>query len=189
MDTAPRRSQGRNAAATRAAILEAARKRFAVEGYDGAGLRGVACDAGVDPALVCRYFGSKEGLFREVLASDGPPSELMAADLAGFGMHLAQMLITEPLDPASFDKLLIGLRSISSPQAGAAIRADLLEAFYRPLEAKLGCPVRARLVAGIIMGFTLARAVDDTYALGEDDRARLRLSLAAILQRAVDEPL
>ena len=50
-------SRARNAAATRAAILQAARRRFAREGYDQTGLREVAADAGVDAALISRYFG------------------------------------------------------------------------------------------------------------------------------------
>jgi AcrR family transcriptional regulator len=57
----------RNAAATRAAILEAATGRFAAESYEQVGMRDIARDVGVDPALISRYFGSKEELFRAVL--------------------------------------------------------------------------------------------------------------------------
>ena len=53
----------RRSADTKAAILAAARARFAAEGYRSASLRAVARDVGVDPALVVRYFGSKPGLF------------------------------------------------------------------------------------------------------------------------------
>src|SRR3954468_16955229 len=53
----------RRAADTKAAILAAARTRFAAEGYRSASIRAVARDVGVDAALVVRYFGSKPGLF------------------------------------------------------------------------------------------------------------------------------
>lgn len=53
----------RNAAQTRADILEAARRRFAAEGYEATTLRAIAADVGVDAALVSRYFGSKQDLF------------------------------------------------------------------------------------------------------------------------------
>jgi AcrR family transcriptional regulator len=53
----------RNAAQTRADILAAARLRFGAEGYERTTLRTVAGDVGVDPALVIRYFGSKQDLF------------------------------------------------------------------------------------------------------------------------------
>src|SRR5690348_8135347 len=57
----------RNAAATREAILESARRAFAAHGYDAAGVREIARDAGVTAMLVNRYFGSKEQLFEEVV--------------------------------------------------------------------------------------------------------------------------
>jgi AcrR family transcriptional regulator len=53
----------RNAAQTRADILDAARRRFATEGFERTTLRAVAADVGVDAALVIRYFGSKQDLF------------------------------------------------------------------------------------------------------------------------------
>src|SRR5689334_12168025 len=53
----------RNPDATRADILAAARARFGRDGYERTTLRAVAADVGIDPALVIRYFGSKEGLF------------------------------------------------------------------------------------------------------------------------------
>ena len=53
----------RNAQETRADILAAARARFGAEGYERTTLRAVAADVGVDPALVIRYFGSKQDMF------------------------------------------------------------------------------------------------------------------------------
>ena len=61
----PRRR--RDAAATREAILQAATRRFTTEGYQRAGAREIAADAGVTAALVNRYFGSKVKLFAEVI--------------------------------------------------------------------------------------------------------------------------
>lgn len=57
--------RSRNAPQTRADILTAARLRFGSEGYQGTTLRAVASDVGVDPALIIRYFGSKQELFAE----------------------------------------------------------------------------------------------------------------------------
>ena len=61
-------TRSRDAAATRAAILESARHAFVTSGYDGAGVRDIAKGAGVTAMLINRYFGSKEALFEEVLA-------------------------------------------------------------------------------------------------------------------------
>src|SRR6266568_1912295 len=59
----------RDAVATRRALLESARGRFTRLGYDRTTLRDVAADAGVNIALIKRYFDSKEGLFKAALAS------------------------------------------------------------------------------------------------------------------------
>src|SRR5690349_10339198 len=56
-------ARARNADATRADILSAARARFGTDGYERTTLRAVAADVGVDAALVIRYFGSKQDLF------------------------------------------------------------------------------------------------------------------------------
>jgi AcrR family transcriptional regulator len=48
---------------TRNAILAAARRRFADDGYERATIRAIAADAGIDPSMVMRYYGSKDGLF------------------------------------------------------------------------------------------------------------------------------
>src|SRR5215470_4763426 len=70
----------RNAAATREAILLSARRAFARAGYDGAGLREIAADAGVTAILVNRYFGSKEGLFAEVIAATMAQPVILTAE-------------------------------------------------------------------------------------------------------------
>jgi AcrR family transcriptional regulator len=59
-----------------ARIVAAARASFAEHGWAGTTMRGVARDAGVDPALVHYYFGSKEDLIE---ASTTPPPEWMEA--------------------------------------------------------------------------------------------------------------
>jgi AcrR family transcriptional regulator len=53
-----RRSDG-----TRAAILRAARARFASDGYQRATIRAIAADADIDPSMVMRYYGNKAQLF------------------------------------------------------------------------------------------------------------------------------
>ncbi len=49
------------------ALLDAAQSAFARYGFEGATLRGVAANAGVDPALVAHYFGSKKALWEAVV--------------------------------------------------------------------------------------------------------------------------
>ena len=60
---------------TREAILAAAREAFAERGYDGASIRAIAAGAGVDPALVHHYFGTKEQLFLAAMQVPFDPAE------------------------------------------------------------------------------------------------------------------
>lgn len=66
-----RRPTGRRPgeATTREALLDAASRQFAEHGYDGASLRAIAADAGVDPGMVRHFFGGKNGLFLATLAA------------------------------------------------------------------------------------------------------------------------
>ena len=67
---------------TRAAILAAARQSFGDGGYDHATIRDIAARAGVDPALVHHYFGTKEHLFAAALELPVSPAALLPVILA-----------------------------------------------------------------------------------------------------------
>ena len=66
MEEAARR---RDSVRTRSALLDAASRRFAQDGYSATTVRDIADDAGVNVALISRYFGSKEGLFEACLVN------------------------------------------------------------------------------------------------------------------------
>src|SRR5580698_6448159 len=85
----PRR---RDAAATRAAILEAAQGQFARLGYDRAALRDIAAEAGADVALIKRYFGGKEALFTEALKASFKADRLKDWTRATFAGDVAEMM-------------------------------------------------------------------------------------------------
>jgi AcrR family transcriptional regulator len=82
---------------TREAILEAARKAFGERGYDGASIRLIAAGAGVDPALVHHYFGTKHQLFLDAIQAPVDPMQVLPQVLAGgpdgFGERLVGTLV------------------------------------------------------------------------------------------------
>jgi AcrR family transcriptional regulator len=78
---APRRSD-----ATRATILAAAREQFAASGYHAATIRGIAAAAQIDPALVMRYYGNKEGLFAAAAEFDLQLPDLGALPRSAVGL-------------------------------------------------------------------------------------------------------
>src|SRR5256885_622978 len=65
---------------TREAIVEAARKAFAERGYDRASIRAIATSAGVDPALVHHYFGTKDELFLATVNAPIDPATILPAE-------------------------------------------------------------------------------------------------------------
>src|SRR3954471_12566968 len=84
----------RNAADTKAAILAAARTRFAAEGYRSASIRAVARDVGVDAALVVRYFGSKPGLFAAATDIDLRMPDLTDVPASEHGERLVEHFLS-----------------------------------------------------------------------------------------------
>jgi AcrR family transcriptional regulator len=78
---------------TRSAILAAAREAFADRGFDRASIRAIAAGAGVDPALVHHYFGTKEHLFVATLQVPINPAELLPGVLAGDRDELGERLV------------------------------------------------------------------------------------------------
>lgn len=181
----------RSAASTRKAILAAARSRFMLDGYDHAGVRAIAADAGVDPALICRYFGAKELLFAEVLAGTGrDPMEVIAGDRATFGRRVAEALL-EPTDqrPDRLAFVQLAIRSSSSPVASKLVRERVASQFIVPFTAWVGgerAAEKAWLAGSILMGAATILAIGCTppESAAEDgvlDR------LARTLQHVVDD--
>jgi AcrR family transcriptional regulator len=179
----------RNAEATRAAILSAARERFARYSYDDVGMRDIAGDVGVDAALVSRYFGSKEDLFITVLDQCGDGANLMEGDRATFGDRVAREAIFGNRNDGSLEHLLVLLRSIGSAKAIELVRRTAHECFFGPFEDWIGGPdaaVRARLAAAIIMGMEVSREITGGQTLSPEECERMHARMSAILQDIID---
>lgn len=179
----------RNAEATRAAILAAARERFARESYDDVGMRNIAGDVGVDAALVSRYFGSKEELFVSVLDSCENGADLMAGDRHDFGRRVAHEAIFEAKSESKLRGLLILLRSIGSAKAMDLVQRTGNERFFKPFAEWVGgenAAVRARLATGFIMGMAVSREITGGYGLTPAECDLMRDRMAAILQSIID---
>jgi AcrR family transcriptional regulator len=151
---------------TREAIAEAARRQFAELGYDRATLRGIAGEAGVDAALVVRFYGSKDALFREVMALPPAVAEAMAAladgPTATVGRRLAEVIVGMLEDPRSRSVVLGRIRSASShPDAAALVRETVTRDIGRLAAALTDDQpeTRAVLVGSQIVGLALARYV------------------------------
>lgn len=179
----------RNAAATRGAILDSATRRFTAESYDQVGMRDIAKDVGVDPALISRYFGSKEDLFRNVIDDCGSGQDLMSGDRATFGERIAQDLVYGPRKEGKLAWLLIMMRSSSSPKALEVIQRASREGFYQPFVEWVGgehAAVRVRLAAGLMMGLSISKDLAHGLELTPEECELLRERIATLLQGLID---
>lgn len=179
------------AAGTKAAILSSARKAFAEAGYDGAGLRGIAKEAGVTAMMVNRYFGSKEQLFAEVVAASmADPVILTPGNLASptIGRDLAAALVglTGP-GKYPLDGFLILFRSASSPTA-ARIAREQITAIHQATASNAmrdGAYIaqRAAILLSLVAGIQMMRQMIGLSALTESDPATLVDLLSPLFQQ------
>src|SRR5689334_25384946 len=95
---------------TRTAILTAARRRFAADGYQRATIRAIAADAGIDPSMVMRYYGSKDQLFAAAVDVDLRLPDPSGIPRRKLGATLVAHFLKRWEDPAD-DALLMLLRS------------------------------------------------------------------------------
>jgi AcrR family transcriptional regulator len=170
----------RNADATRQAIRDAALRLFCQLGFDGASTRQIALAAGVDPRLITRYFGSKEGLFAAVVAVAFEKPLLMAP--GENGIFARALLGDEPAEP---NPMLLTLRSAANPRAAEIIRAHLEADYHRRLTEALpgdDASGRAALLISICAGVLLNRNVLGVPALRDAHVERLVPYLEAALE-------
>jgi AcrR family transcriptional regulator len=183
----------RNAAITRAAILGAARKAFARSGYDGAGLREIAAEAGVTAMMVKRYFGSKEQLFAEVVSDTmRDPVILSAANLAApdFAAALAKSLVAVTAPGATpLDGFLVLLHSASSPRAAEIGREWVGRGHQSTLEKLIDgahSAERAGLFLALVAGLQVIRQMIGIAALAEADPKTLEILLTPVIRQLVE---
>ncbi len=183
--SAPRK---RNAEATRAAILDAAKTHFARSGYDLTSLRDIAAEAGADVALIKRYFGGKEALFTEALKASFAPDFLRGWDRGAFSREIATMMAGPArADEARSHTFQFLLRAATSPTTAPLLNVAIQERFLGPIRDWLGgdeAPARARVLAAIYIGFLVERLIRDEPLVGPERTAFIDRA-AAVLQAVV----
>jgi AcrR family transcriptional regulator len=145
---------------TKAAILAAARQRFGTIGFQGATIRAIAADAGTDPAMVMRYYGSKDRLFAAAAEFDLALPDFAAGDKTQIGCALVRHF----LDRWEGDEaLVILLRSSATNEEAAQRMRQIFGTQLRPLVATLAPDAeadwRSGLIATQMIGLALCRFV------------------------------
>ncbi|TDB82658.1 TetR family transcriptional regulator [Micromonospora sp. KC721] len=153
---------------TREVILAAARTAFAERGFDAASIRVIAAAAGVDPALVHHYFGTKEQLFRATIDISVDPAELLPAVLSGdrdtVGERLVRMFLTVWDSPAGAAAVALLRSAVANEWTARLLREFLVTQVLRRVLDQLSIdpaelPLRGSLVASQMIGLAMMRYV------------------------------
>lgn len=175
---------------TREAILAAARARFIAAGFRAATVRSIAGEAGVDPALVLHFFGTKEALFREAVWPPMDPAqrlrEALENDRESAGAALVEFLLdTWDSEDANRTMLAIVRSAVTDEVAARMIREQVVGAVAQTLEAFEidRAEYRAALVATQMAGLALGRYMVGLAPLIEADRDALVTAFGPTVQR------
>ena len=187
----PRTGRRPGEAGTRERIADAARRLFAERGFDRTSVRAVAAEAGVDPALVHHYFGTKQRLFVE--AVDFPIDAVRAIDTLAVDDvdHVGERLVRFALqlwdDPVVLPRLLGVLRSaVTDPQAAALLARLFTRQGPIQLLHSLGADqpdLRAELVGTQLVGLAVARHVLQVEPLASADHETIVAAVGPTMQR------
>ena len=181
----------RRSDATRAAILAAARERFAADGYERATIRAIATAARIDPSMVMRYYGSKEGLLAAAADFDLRLPDLSRAPRAEVGARAVEFFLARW---EGDDTLQALLRAGVTNEAAAARLREIFVGQLGPAVAALapgGSDVahRAGLVASQMLGVALTRYVLRLPPMAQMSREDVIAWVGPTVQRYLTEPV
>lgn len=173
----PRTGRKPGNSGSREAIVDAARRRFAAQGYEGATIRAIAGDADVDPALVHHYFGSKQRLFAVALELPANPADvippLIASEPERAGRRLAHLMLTSWDATVDVSPFIAMTRSmVSDEHVAGMVREFVHSLVLQPVMDALPPPdaeLRASLLASQIMGLIVARYILRVEPLASTD--------------------
>jgi AcrR family transcriptional regulator len=177
---------------TREAILAAARSAFAERGFDAASIRGIATAAGVDPALVHHYFGTKEDLFRATIDIPIDPAQLLPAVLGagpdGAGERLVRTFLGVWDSPAGAAAVALLRSAVSNEWTARLMREFLVTQVLRRVLDHLDLdpaelPLRGSLVATQIIGLAMMRYVIRLEPVASADPETLVAAIGPTVQR------
>lgn len=175
---------------TEQTILDAAQELFAETGFERTTIRAVAARAGIDPALVMQYFGSKQGLFA-ASARWAPESETVlsaaAPDVPAASLH---DLFTRFEGEGREAAVALLRNCLTHPEASRIVRdevmCDRIGAVAATIDAD-DADLRASLVGACLMGLTMARYLLQVQPVAGADRADVQRLMEPVL-RALTEP-
>jgi AcrR family transcriptional regulator len=190
MKSAPVKHPPRDATGTRERLLAAARLRFSRDTFENVGTREIAADAGVDAALVNRYFGSKAKLFAAAIEGVFVIEEHLPEDLGRLGEHLVGVIMddVDELAQGEFDSLRLLLRAAGSPATSALVSERFHAEFIAPLAKLLrgrDADLRAATIASYVVGLATMKHALGSPAFTPSAQRKVVATVGAAIQSCV----
>ncbi|WP_445160177.1 TetR/AcrR family transcriptional regulator [Mycobacterium sp. Dal123C01] len=188
-DSVARRGRRPGTSTTRQAILDAARARFASDGFTATTIRRVAADAGVDASLVIQFFRSKDELFAAVMSISPDALARFSTAFEGPDEHLGERVVRAYLDAwegTDSEPLMAMLRgAIANEQASAQLRefiqARLLDG-VKSRAVRDDAAVRAGLASSMLVGIVVGRRIVAVPTIANVGRETLVAIVAPAIQ-------
>ena len=183
---------------TREAILAAAREAFADRGFDAASIRSIAAAAGVDPALVHHYFGTKDQLFLDAMQAPLDPAEAVSTVLSqgpdGAGERLARMMLGIWDSPAGTAALAVLRSAVSNDMIARMLREFVTHRILKRISKEIGGDqaegvLRGNLVASQVAGIVMLRYVIKIEPMASLPAESIVALIGPTLQRYLTGPL
>jgi len=179
---------------TRAAILAAARRRFAADGFERTTIRAIAADAGIDPSMVMRYYGSKDGLFSAAADLDLQLPDLAAVPREQLGETLVRHWVERWEGGSSDELLIVVFRSAITNEAAAerlrtVFGAQVAKAVATIVDDRAEAATRAGLVSTQMLGLALCRYILRLAPVVALDLDTLIATVSDTVQRYLTGPL
>jgi AcrR family transcriptional regulator len=175
-------------AVTRAAIAATARVMFTENGFSGTSVRAIAASVGIDPALVIRYFGSKERLFQETVQMPSFLEQALVGPAGTLGERIVAVLFSGDFE-ARLNTFSALMRASDSDSTRKKIQQASETTFIKPLVQLLEGPdarLRARLIGAQINGLLSILALDREGELATADREALITTYGRAVQALID---
>ncbi|MEP3629386.1 MAG: TetR family transcriptional regulator [Hyphomicrobiales bacterium] len=171
---------------TKEALLQEARNLFWSYGYSNVSVRDISKAAGVDVALISRYFGSKLGLFETTL--QGFP--LLNTDAVKNADQLIEQVVnlftTAPRDSNNATATSLILRNTSDPEVGEMVRELYKRTWYQSLKKILGSKAKATRFSAAVLGLHIAETSLKLDGMPPHQSGEYRRELAGFLRASID---
>lgn len=173
---------------TKELLLANARNLFWSKGYSNVSVREISKGAGVDVALIARYFDSKLGLFEATLTT------LQRIDAADFQTPdslidtLVEMYASAPKHGAEASPISMILLNANDSAVGEIVARAQYDFWQRGLEDIIGDKPRAALFFAALMGFSVAQKSLNLDGIAEVGSETYRRQLRHVLSSALMDP-